>query len=166
MEIYLIRHCNAVDPGSPDYDDDSQRPLTEKGREKVRKIASALKKLKVKPDCIVSSPYVRARQTAEILAKEMKYKHGLAFSDILVPMGEAEEIVREINEKYNVDELVFVSHEPCISGLIGALTADSSDISINIKNGGICCLSADNLRLERKAVLEWLLTPKILSALS
>ena len=132
----------------------------------MRKIASALKKLKVKPDWIVSSPYVRARQTAEILAKEMKCKQDVAFSNLLVPMGEAEEIVREINEKYNVDELVFVSHEPCLSGLIGALTADNLDLSINIKNGGVCCLSADDLRLERKAVLEWLLTPKVLSAVS
>ena len=166
MKIYLIRHSNAVEPGSTDYEDDSQRPLTEKGREKTRTIASALKKLKVKPDCIVSSPYVRARQRAEILAKEMKYKQDVAFSNLLVPMGEAEEIVREINEKYNVDALVFVSHEPCISGLIGALTADNSDIAINIKNGGVCCLSADDLRLDHKAVLEWLLTPKVLSAVS
>jgi phosphohistidine phosphatase SixA len=96
----------------------------------------------------------------------MKCKQDVAFSNLLVPMGEAEEIVREINEKYNVDELVFVSHEPCLSGLIGALTADNLDLSINIKNGGVCCLSADDLRLERKAVLEWLLTPKVLSAVS
>ena len=166
MKIYLIRHSNAVDPGSPDYDDDSQRPLTEKGSEKARRIARALKKMNINPDYIVSSPYVRARQTAEILAKEMKYKQVLALSNQLVPMGEAEEIVREINEKYNVDELVFVSHEPCISGLIGALTADNPEISTNIKNGGVCCLSADDLRLEHKAVLEWLLTPKILSLIS
>jgi len=42
MKLYLIRHSNAVEPGTPDYEDDSQRPLTEKGREKMRKIASAL----------------------------------------------------------------------------------------------------------------------------
>ena len=165
MRIYLIRHSNAVDPGTPGYEDDSQRPLTEKGRDKMNKIASALKKLNVKPDLIVSSPYVRARQTAEILAKVMKYKRNICFSDALIPMGDTDEMIGEINEKYDVDELVLVSHEPFISSLIGSLTTGNPDIAISVKNGGICCLSADDLHMERRAVLEWLLTPKILSAL-
>lgn len=166
MRIYLIRHSNAVDPGTPGYEEDSQRPLTEKGRDKMNKIASALKALKVKPELIVSSPYVRARQTAEILAKVLKYKRDLAFSDVLVPMGNADDVVGEINEKYAVDELILVGHEPCISGLIGALIVGNPELSINIKNGGVCCLSSDDLRVERRAILEWVLPPKILSALS
>ncbi|MEP6894232.1 MAG: phosphohistidine phosphatase SixA [Chloroflexota bacterium] len=166
MKIYLIRHSNAVDPGTPGYEDDSTRPLTEKGHDKMKTIASALKALNIKPDLIVSSPYVRARQTAEILAKVLKYKQELAFSDTLVPMGNADNIIGEINEKYSVDELVLVGHEPCLSGLIGALTAGNPDLAFNLKKGGVCCLSSDDLHTERKAVLEWLLTPKILTALA
>ena len=166
MKIYLIRHSNAVEPGTPGYEDDSLRPLTEKGRDKMKDIASALKGLDVNPDLIVSSPYVRAQQTAEILAKVLKYKQELTFSDALVPMGNADNIIGEINEKYSVDELVLVGHEPCLSVLIGTLTAGNPELAINIKNGGVCCLSSDDLHTERKAVLEWLLTPKILSELA
>ena len=166
MKIYLIRHSNAVEPGTPGYEDDSLRPLTEKGRDKMKDIASAFKKMGLKPDLIVSSPYVRARETAEILAKVLKYKQELTFSDSLVPSGNADEIIGEINEKYSVDELVLVGHEPCISALIGTLTVGNPELAINIKNGGICCLSSDDLHTDRKAVLEWLLTPKILSELS
>ena len=166
MKIYLIRHSNAVDPGTPGYEDDSLRPLTEKGRDKMKDIASALKGLDVNSDLIVSSPYVRAQQTAEILAKVLKYKQELTFSDALVPMGNADNIIGEINEKYSVDELVLVGHEPCLSVLIGTLTAGNPELAINIKNGGVCCLSSDDLHTERKAVLEWLLTPKILSELA
>ena len=166
MKIYLIRHSNAVDPGTAEYDDDSQRPLTEKGRNKMQKIASALKGLDLKPDLIVSSPYVRARQTAEILAKGLKYKKGLIFSDTIVPMGKADGIIGEINEKYHVDELVLVGHEPCFSMFIGTLTAGNPDLTINLKNGGVCCLSTDDLRTDRRAVMEWLLSPKILTELS
>ena len=165
MKIYLIRHSNAVDPGTPGYEDDSARPLTEKGHEKMRRIASALKTLGVVPDLIVSSPYLRARETAEILAKELKYRSELAFSDALAPMGDADRIIGEINEKYSVDELVLVGHEPCFSVLVGTLIAAAPGIEMDLKKGGACCLSADNLKVERKAVLEWLLTPKLLTRL-
>ena len=115
MKLYLICHSNAIDLGTSDYEDDSQRPLTEKGREKAVRIAAALKGLSVDPDLIVSSPYVRAAQTAEILAKGLKLKREPAFSDCLVPMGDADLIVAEINEKYTVDELLLVGHEPCLA---------------------------------------------------
>jgi phosphohistidine phosphatase len=166
MKIYLIRHSNAVDPGTPGYEDDSTRPLTEKGRDKMDRIASALQVLGLKPDLIVSSPYVRARETAEIVAKVLKYKKDLAFCEELVPMGDADEVIGEINEKYNVDELVLVGHEPSMSTLIGTLTAGTPDLALTMKKGGVCCLSADDLRTSRTAILEWLLTPKLLSGLS
>ena len=166
MKLYLIRHSNAVDPGTPGYEDDSLRPLTEKGRDKMKDIVYALKAMEVKPDRIISSPYVRARETAEIVAKVLKYKQELAFSDTLVPEGNADQIIGEINEKYSVDELILVGHEPCLSGLIGILIAGNPDLAIDLKKGGVCCLLTDNLRIERKAVLEWLLTPKILNELS
>jgi len=166
MKIYLIRHSNAVDPGTPGYEDDSLRPLTEKGRDKMKKIAAALKELDVKPNLIVSSPYVRARQTAEVLAKVLKFKPELVFSNTLVPMGKPDDIIGEINEKYNVDELVLVGHEPCFSSLVGTLIAGNPDFTMTMKNGGVCCLVSDDLHTERKATLEWLLTPKILGDLA
>jgi len=166
MRIYLIRHSNAVDPGTPGYEDDSLRPLTEKGRDKMKKIANALKELDIEPDLIVSSPYARARQTAEILAKVLKYKHELVFNEMLVPMGNPDNIIGEINEKYTVDELILVGHEPCFSVLVGTLVAGNPDLAFNIKNGGVCCLSSDDLHTDRKAVLDWLLTPKILTELA
>lgn len=180
MKLYLIRHSDAVELGTPGYEDDRLRPLTEKGCNKTKKIASVLKGLGVKPDLIVSSLYARAKQTAEILAKALKYKQEPAFSDLLTPMGSADNIIGEIIEKHSVDELVLVGHEPCFSILIGTLIAGNKvppapgvkkhqkppNLAINLKKGGVCCLSTGDLRTERKAVLEWLLTPKILSELS
>src|SRR5215831_18400087 len=162
MKIYLIRHGIAYEPDTPGYEDDTQRPLTEKGRDKMKKIAAALNKLGVKPDFILSSPYIRAKQTAEIVAKALKYKKDkLVYSNLLTPMGQSEPILAEITEKYMGDELAIVGHEPCLSSLASALSAGSPDLAINIKNGGVCCLSADDLHVERKATLDWLLTPKI-----
>ncbi len=163
MKLYLIRHSNAIDLGTDGYEEDSQRPLTEKGHEKMKKIASALKSLGLNPNLILSSPYVRASQTAEILAKVLKHRKEISYSNLLIPSRNPDEIIGEINEKYMVDELLLVGHEPCLSGLIGMLISGNPEAAINIKNGGVCCLSADDLRVERKAVLEWLLTPKILA---
>jgi phosphohistidine phosphatase len=163
MRIYLIRHGNAVDTGTADFDEDAQRLLSEKGREKMKNIACALKNLGVKPNLIVSSPYVRAEQTAQILKKVLECKRDFALSDALVPLGNPGDILGEINEKYNVDELILVGHEPCLSVLIGMLISGAPDILITLKYGSVCCLSVDNLRMQRVAVMEWLLTPKILS---
>ena len=161
MKLYLVRHAIAEEIDTLEYEDDSLRPLTEKGRDKMKKIAEALKKLGVEPDLIVSSPYVRASQTAAILAKVLKYKEELTYTETLVPMGEPENVIGEINEKFSVDELMLVGHEPNLSSLAGILLGGSPEISINLKKGSVCCLSVDDLHYDRKAVLEWLITPKI-----
>ncbi|NWG33417.1 MAG: phosphohistidine phosphatase SixA [Chloroflexi bacterium] len=164
MKLYLVRHAIAED--SAEYEDDSLRPLTEKGREKMKKIAAALRDLGAAPDLIVSSPYLRASQTAAILAKELKYKEELAYSDSLVPMGEPDVMIGEINEKYSVDELMLVGHEPSLSALAGVLLAGNAEIALNFKKGGVCCLVVDDLHYDRKAALEWLITPKIATRIS
>ena len=74
MNLYIIRHAIAVDEGTPEYEDDSQRPLTDKGKKKMRQIAKGLRALGVEFDLILSSPYVRAKETAEILADVFKIK--------------------------------------------------------------------------------------------
>ncbi len=159
MKLYLVRHAIAEDLAN--HEDDSLRPLTEKGREKMKRIAVALNEIGVQPDLIISSPYVRASQTASVLAKELKYKEELLYSDILVPMGEPNDMIGEIIEKYSVDELMLVGHEPNISSLASVLLVGSPGLSINFKKGGVCCLSVDDLHYDRKAMLEWLITPKI-----
>lgn len=164
MKLYLVRHAIAEDPAG--YEDDSLRPLTEKGREKMKRIAAALCEIGVAPDLIVSSPYVRASQTAAILAKELKCKEEPSYSDFLMPGGEPNDMIGEINEKYTVDELMLVGHEPSLSALAGVLLAGNADIAIDLKKGGVCCLSVDDLHYDRKATLEWLITPKIATRLS
>lgn len=164
MKLYLVRHAIADDMTG--YEDDSLRPLTAKGREKMKRIVTALKELGVQPELIVSSPYLRASQTASILAKGLKYKEELLYSDFLVPMGEPSDMIGEINEKFSVDELMLVGHEPNISSLASVLLAGNTDLSINFKKGGVCCLSVDDLHYDRKATLEWLISPKISTRVS
>ena len=162
MNLYIIRHAIAVDRGTPEYEDDSQRPLTEKGKKKMRQIASGLRALGVDFDFILSSPYIRARETAEILADVFKTKADVAFSENLIPMGDPDLLIAEMNEKYNVNSIALVGHEPHLSTLISLLVSENTSLDMTLKKGGVCRLSADDLHHNRKAALEWLLTPGIL----
>jgi phosphohistidine phosphatase len=159
MNLYIIRHAIAVEPGTAGYEDDSTRPLTEKGCKKMNSIARGLRGFDVKLDLIISSPYLRARQTAEILADVFKLSDRLVFSENLIPSGSPDQLIGEINEKYSVDSLAIVGHEPSLSSLISELLVGNATISINMKKGGVCCLVLDDLRIQRSATLEWLLTP-------
>jgi len=162
MNLYIIRHAIAVDEGSPEYEEDSQRPLTDKGKKKMRQIAKGLRALGADFDLILSSPYVRAKETAEILANVFKIKTDVAFSDNLIPMGDPDLLIAEMNEKYNANSIALVGHEPHLTALISLLVSDHANVDITLKKGGVCRLSADDLHHARKATLEWLLTPGIL----
>ena len=162
MNLYLIRHAIAVE----EYEDDSQRPLTDKGRKKMRSIAKGLRALGVEFDLILSSPYIRAAETAEIVADVFKMKKDVQFSENLVPMGDAGLLIAEMNEKYSVNSVAIVGHEPFLTALIGLLVSDNANVDITLKKGGVCSLSADDLHHAHKATMDWLLTPGILVGIS
>lgn len=167
MNLYIVRHAIAVQRGDPDYqDDDSQRPLTDAGRKKMKKIAKGLSQIGVEFDVILSSPYVRARDTAKILANEFGMKREVAFSDNLIPPGNFENLVNEIRDNYDVNSLALVGHEPMLSSLISWLTTGNTDMKVLLKKGGVAFLTADNLYQDGRAALEWLLTPALLVELS
>jgi len=165
MNLYLIRHAIAVDEGTAELED-SQRPLTDKGRKKMRQIARGLHALGVEFDLILSSPYLRSQETAEVLADVFKMKKKLIFSESLLPESEPEKVIAEINESHAVDSIALVGHEPHLSSLIGLLTGGNVNIDVTLKKGGVCHLSADDLHHAHRATLEWLLTPGILVAIA
>src|SRR5512144_436187 len=142
MKIFLVRHgiAGERDPNATE-EEDSRRELTSKGRKELHGIGEALKKLKVKPDLIVSSPYVRSYQTASILAEELHRGKDLKFSDLLIPTAPPEPVLAAIAEEYNVDELMLVGHNPSLIYLLGALIGIQPRDVIGLKKGGVCCLS-------------------------
>ena len=166
MNLYIIRHGIAVEEGTAGYESDSERPLTDKGRKKMRQIAKGLRNLGVEFDLILSSPYVRARETAEILVEVFKMKKKITFTENLIPIANPELFIEEINQTYSVDSIAVVGHEPHLSTLIGILIAENAKIDVTLKKGGVCYITADDLHhSDHRATLEWLLTPGILTDL-
>jgi len=127
----------------------------------LRKTARALEKMDLDFDLILSSPFARAKQTAEIVTKKLKLKKRLKFSDELTPGGSVKKLVQQVNEVKPVPEnLLLVGHEPYLSGLISLLISGDENTAIDFKKGGLCKLEAEKLRAGRCAALAWLLTPK------
>jgi len=164
MRIYILRHGIAVDHGTPGYEPDSERPLTPEGRRKTRLIARDLAKLDVKPDVILTSPLVRARQTADIVATILRLKSRLRICDPLTSGGDAKRLIAEINKQHGkAESIMLVGHEPDLSELASLLlTGNKAGAAIELKKGGLCVLEMDVLRAGRCATLLWLAPPKLL----
>lgn len=160
MDLYILRHGIAVPHGAAGYDRDSDRPLTEKGAKKTRQIAHAMSTLGLRVDIILSSPFPRARQTAEIVAKEIGLEKNLENTDNLAVGGDPQALIDEVNAKYHsLEGVMLVGHEPSLSELISVLVSGYANLSITMKKGGLCKLTVDGLRYGRCATLEWLLAP-------
>jgi phosphohistidine phosphatase len=161
VELFLLRHGIAVDHGAPGYKKDSERPLTEEGIHKMELIASAMKEMGLSFDRILSSPYVRARETAEIVSKQLDLKKQLKFSDHLAVEGNPRKLIDEINQDHKTAEsLLLVGHEPSLSSLISLLVTGNPASIFTMKKGGFCKMSVSALSYRQCAVFEWLLTPK------
>ena len=159
MNLYILRHGIAVEPGTPGFNTDADRPLTPKGKRQLQQIAGAMRILDLNFDLILSSPFVRARQTAEIIVESLNLKKRLAFSDGLAPDGNPKALIRQLNElKPAPGNVLLVGHEPYLSQFAAQLISGGT-VNLELKKGGLGKLEMDVLGFGRCAVLQWLLTP-------
>src|SRR6202046_4134085 len=155
MILYLVRHGIAVDPNDPKSPPEPERPLTAKGVQKTRSAALGLSSLGIKPDVMITSPYVRAAQTAEIFAETLGFPPAkIRVHDALKPAGNPAEIVKEV---------MCFGHAPqldlTISNLLGARGAVTE-----LKKAGVA--SFDHTAAHGRWLLRWILTPKMLRQLA
>lgn len=161
MELYILRHGLAVERGTPGFGDDAMRPLTPKGEKQLRKTVAALREMEPAFDLILSSPLLRAKRTAEIVAAELKLRKRLKLSAALAPGRDPEILIAELNRlKPSPETLLLVGHEPDLSRLISLLVTGDVHLRMDFKKGGLCKLEAEILRGGQCAMLVWLLTPK------
>lgn len=141
---------------------DHDRPLTPEGRRRLRRSVAGMNAIDVRFDRVVTSPLVRAAQTAAIVMKAMSLpKEALIVSAHLAPGGSRRELIREINDLApDSENMVLVGHEPDLSELIGLLCSGSAAASIRLKKGSLAKLEVERLRHGRCAALAWLLSPK------
>lgn len=188
MRVYLIRHAAAFDRDRKRWPDDRQRPLTPEGIKKFRRAAAGLEHLVGEVNCMLTSPLVRARETAKILEAIAGWPHATEVPE-LAPGRTAGQALAAIGDRAaahpKLERLALVGHEPNLTELLALCVAGPRARArggYELKKGGAACLlfpsavPPGHARLEQPgqpvparlswATLEWLLTPEALRALA
>ncbi len=162
MDLYLVRHAIAEDRADTGDDD---RALTEAGKAKMIRATQGLRKLKVRPDLILSSPLRRARETAEILAQGLNGPKVEVLPE-LSPAADLKTVAPALRPHVRLKTVMLVGHQPCLSELASILlTGSEKRLYMDFKKGGVACIEAELADDTARCVLRWLATPKLLRSL-
>jgi len=155
MQIYLLRHGIAEDARAGLADAD--RALTEEGREKLRRV---LKRAGFKPSLILSSPYRRALETAEIAAGVLGYGGKVARTRRLTPEASPFDLWEELRGHREEDAVLLASHEPLMSSL-AAFLLECPALKVDMKKAALARIDCDRTGARPGGVLKWMLTPAV-----
>jgi phosphohistidine phosphatase len=160
MHIYIIRHAWAYEHGDPRWPDDSQRPLEQEGAERFAQIVKLLKQRGFAPEAIATSPYVRCRQTAEIVAAHSTQSPQIIDLDALKPGSDFAQLIEWTSEQ-RVDSVAWVGHAPDVSWLAASLISEG-DAMIRFAKGAVASIRVDGPLGAGCGELQWHATAKLL----
>jgi len=158
VELYLLRH-GIAEPGRPGLSD-SDRALTSEGKKKLKEFLRAVAGMRVRPELILSSPLVRAKQTAAIAVEELNYRESVAITPALEPETAPAVAWEEVRLHKDVKELMLVGHEPLFSQLFAHLLGAPS-LTVDFKKGALARIDLEAFGPRPKGVLRWLLPPRL-----
>ncbi|MBA4019613.1 MAG: phosphohistidine phosphatase SixA [Pirellula sp.] len=159
MRLYIIRHAWAGDPG-PQWPDDAKRPLTDDGKRRFRKVADVLGERGFAPRLVVTSPYVRARQTADILVDRLQPTPELHVLDALQCGSDLEAALR-FTAARTESEIAWVGHMPDVATMTSALIGDHG-AALDFSKGAVAALDFEGPPAVGAGVLRWFVTAKLL----
>lgn len=163
MILYLVRHGIAVNRDDPQAPAEAERPLTAKGVQKTRAAALGLQSLHAKADVLITSPYVRAAQTAEIFAETLGFPlQKIRTHDALQPAANPADIIKEVI-RLRAKEVMCFGHAPHLDLTI-AYVAGARGVFTVLKKAGVACL--EYTASHGKWELRWILTPRMLRQLA
>ena len=164
MDLYIVRHAAAYGRDPDRWPDDSRRPLTPEGEEEFRLAARGLARIASRADAVLSSPYQRAWQTAQILS-ELDSWPTPEPSPVLEPTLPPQKAALALEDYAGT--VAVVGHRPGLHELAAyLLTGEADGLEITIKKGGVVCIRIDGTLEPGAGELRWLLTPKALRSLS
>lgn len=163
MNVYLMRHAHALDVGEEGIRRDFDRPLSGKGKDITREVAAALKAIGIKLDFIGTSPLLRARQTAEIMASGLG-DIPVDLCPMMAPNGSISELIQWLRQ-CGFESVMLVGHMPDLAELASTLICGQPMAGVIFKKAAVCRISFDAQPAAGKGALEWLLPPSIMARL-
>jgi phosphohistidine phosphatase len=164
--VYLVRHAVAHKRDPERWPDDSERPLTPEGEEEFREAAIGLGRYVPGVEVLLSSPYRRAWQTAEILTEQIGWPAPQAFP-ALEPDVAPEKVVLALQTYAGKQSIALTGHRPGLHELaVYLLTGDAGGADMKIKKGGVVCIEVDEDPKAGAGKLRWLFTPRVLRTLA
>jgi phosphohistidine phosphatase len=161
MQIYVVRHGIAIDREDPKSPPDPERFLTEEGIKKTKRVAAAIAELSDAPDLLLSSPYVRAMQTAEIFADALDFpRQKIRQTDLLLPGGEPSLLFRELSKDKQSSVIFLFGHAPQLNDLVATALGTKHHIT-SLKKAGVALIELKRVSPPSGQLL-WLATPKLL----
>ena len=162
MRVYLMRHGHAVDRDDPNCPPDRDRPLTAEGRKRTEKAAQGLKWLGLAPAIVLTSPFLRARETAEIVMNVLKLKPAaLVLSEDLLPSAPARKLRGSLRRRRSF-EVLCVGHLPHLDEAIAHLLEAPFAIT-ELKKSAVAAI---DLPASGPGTIMWLMDPKTLGRLA
>ena len=163
MKVYLVRHAIAESSDSQQWPDDGQRPLTSRGERRFTKAARGIERIVDDVDVVLSSPHVRAWETAMILHKQAGWS--LPIARLELTHGTPEVVADLLREYAFAGSVAIVGHEPYLSQCIADLVFHHASPGIEMKKGAVACLMFESVD-PMNAELAWLLAPRVLLMLA
>lgn len=164
MRVFIMRHAIATPPGMLGFAHDAQRPLTQEGRIQAREVARGLKRLDAVPEAIMASPYVRAMQTAEEVARVFGQRVPVKTLIELQAETEPAQTSKALAGLSSHATVLCVGHEPHLSAWIAHLVAGRDGMSCEMKKGGVACVELERVPpAAGSGTLRWLMSPKQLT---
>ncbi len=160
-QLYVMRHGIAVARGDPNFPNDAQRPLTPEGKKKLRGIAKGLFRLGLDVDSIITSPLIRASETAAVVAEVFDTGVKIESSDFLRPGGSLQALLTSLGKRNDHRSVLVVGHEPDLSEGVAKLIGNTR-ASFQFKKGGCCRIDFDRFPPRPPGKLIWWLTPRVM----
>jgi phosphohistidine phosphatase len=161
MQLYIVRHGIAIDREDPNCPPDPERFLTPEGVDKSTQVAKGVAEVGAVPDLMLSSPYLRAFQTAEIFAVALEYsKSKIRKTELLLPGSEPLQLFRELSKDKQLSSVFLFGHAPHLDDIL-ATSLGSKHHLTSLKKSGVALVELKRL-VPPSGQLLWLATPKLL----
>ncbi len=168
MNLYLMRHGIAVAADDLGVIQDKERPLTSKGSKRTRRAARGIRRLGIEFDWILTSPLLRARQTADIVAAALDLQSRLEEIPELAPECSVEQLIICLTRYQDRDHLLLVGHQPLLGQTLAGVIEPTpgTKLHFDLGKGSLCRVEIDRLPVDKPGMLRWLMTAKQLRLLA